>query len=126
VPFYVIQYSAGKEKRYRIRPPVISKGHEGLVMAIRRKIMSHSLESKISTLMSIRSKALERLLTTFEKELNSNKTAPRSIDQLATSYNMLTSARFRENVKKGMEELEAEGWVKSEEKAAILNIYTPS
>jgi len=126
VPFYVIQYSTGKEKRYRIRSPVIVKGHEGLMMKIRRRIMGYSLESKISTLLNIRSKALERLMLAFEKRLNSDKTVLRSIDQLAMSYNLLTSVSFKESLNRGLGELEAEGWIKPEEKAVILNVYAPS
>jgi hypothetical protein len=126
VPFYVTQYSTGKEKRYRIRSPVIVKGHEGLMMKIRRRIMGYSLESKISTLLNIRSKALERLMLAFEKRLNSDKTVLRSIDQLAMSYNLLTSVSFKESLNRGLGELEAEGWIKPEEKAVILNVYAPS
>jgi hypothetical protein len=122
VPFYLIQYEANGKERQLIRPPVAARRHEGLVMKIRKKL-SLSLESKISTLMKSRSKALERTLASFEEILNREKDPRRTVSQLGKSHNLLTSTGFKEKVIKGIEELEAEGWITPEEKATILDTY---
>ncbi len=123
VPFYLIQYTAEEKKRYSFRPPAIAKGHEGLLMKIRKTLKSYSLESKISTLLTSRSKALEKVLASFEEKLDNDRGLQRSLGQLGMSYNLLTSADFKEKMKKGIEKLEVEGWIKPEEKTAILETY---
>ncbi len=123
VPFYLIQYTAEKEKRHLFSSPVIAREHEGLVMKIRKKLRSYSLQSKIGTLLKPRSKALEKTLISFEEMVESDRGVQRTLNQLGTSHNLLTSENFKARVKKGMEELEVEGWIKSEEKAAILDTY---
>ena len=120
VPFYLIQYEAEKKKRYHFRPPIITRGHEGLVMKIRKTF------GRYSTLLKPRSKALEKMVTSFAEKLDSDKRVHRELSQLGLSYNLLTSADFKEKVKKGMEELEVEGWIKPEEKTAILETYVTS
>lgn len=123
VPFYLIQYESEKKKRYRFRLPVIARGHKGLVMKIRKTLRSYSLESKISTLLKSRSKALEKILASFKEKLDKDKGIQRDISQLGMSNNLLTSIDFKEKVKKGIDELEVEGWIKPEEKTSILEIY---
>jgi len=119
VPFYLIQYTGEKKKRYSVRPPVVARGREGLVMKLRSLVK----KTKINTLLKPRSKALEKLLTSFKEKLESDKGLQRSLNQLGMAHNVLTSADFKGRVKKGMDELEVEGWIKPEEKAAILEIY---
>lgn len=123
VPFYVIRYETEGKGRYHFRIPVVARGYQGLVMKIRKRLKSHSLESKISTLLKQRSKALEKMLISFERKLVSNKGIQRSLNQLGMSHNLLTFADFKEKVKRGIEELEVEGWIKPEEKTSILETY---
>ena len=123
VPFYLSQFATGEEKRHRTYAPVVAKKHEGLVVKIRRKLRSYSLQAKIGTLLKTRSKALENMLVSYEGKLNSDKVAQRGLIQLGMTNNMLTSSGFKERVRRGMEELEAEGWIKPEEKTAILDVY---
>lgn len=123
IPFYLVQYNAEQEKRYRFRPPSVARDHEGLVMKIRKTLRSRSLESRISALLKARSKALERLITTLEEKLKTDKGIERSLNQLGATHNLLTTANFKERAKAGMEELEVEGWIKPEEKDSILEIY---
>ena len=125
VPFYLIQYTAEKEKRYLVRPPVIAREHGGLVMKIRKTLKSYSLQSKIGTLLKSRSKALDKLFSSFEGKVQSDKGIEKNVSQLGVANNLLASADFRDKLKKGMEELEAEGWIKTEEKTAILKEYIP-
>jgi hypothetical protein len=122
VPFYLIQYEADGKGRALIRPPVTVRHHDGLVMKIRKKL-SYNLESKISTLMKSRSKAVEKTLASLEKMLNQKKRARKIVSQLGKSLDLLTSTDFKERVVKGLDELEAEGWISPDEKANILDAY---
>ena len=88
-----------------------------------RKKLSYSLESKINTLMKSRSKALERTLSSFEEMLNQEKGTRRTLSHLGKSHNLLTSTGFKAKVMKGVDELEAEGWIRPEEKATVLEAY---
>jgi archaellum component FlaC len=123
LPFYLIQYEADKEKRHFVRPPVIARGHEGIVMKIRKIGTLLKPGPKINALLKSRSKALENIFASFEEKLESNKRIQKVVNQLGMSHNLLKSADFKEKVRKGMEELEVEGWIKPEEKEVILDIY---
>jgi hypothetical protein len=123
VPFYLIQYEADKEKRHRVRAPAIARDPGGIMMKIRKTLKGYSLQSKISTLLKTRSKALETILTSFEERANDDKSLQRSLSQISKPNNLLASPDFREKTRKGVDELEAEGWVKPEEKAAVLEVY---
>ncbi|MDH5447948.1 MAG: hypothetical protein OEY24_07520 [Candidatus Bathyarchaeota archaeon] len=120
VPFYLIQYEVEKKKRHCIRPPIVARGHEGFVVKIRKTFRRYS------TLLKPRSKVLEKLLTSFEERLGSDKKVQRKMVQLGMSHNLLTSVDFKEKVRKGIEELEVEGWIKPEEKATMLETYVTS
>ena len=63
------------------------------------------------------------MLTSFEEKSNSDKGIQKTLNQLVMLHNLLTSADFKKKVKKGMNELEVEGWIKPEEKTAILDEY---
>jgi hypothetical protein len=120
VPFYLIQYKAEKKERYRLHPPVVARGHEGLLIKIRKTFGNYS------TLLKPRSKSLKKILTSFEEKLNSDVGIQKKLNQLGMSHNLLTSAEFKEKLTKGIEELEVEGWIKLEEKTAILDMYATS
>ena len=117
MPFYLIQYKAEKKERYRFHPPVVARRHEGFLMKIRKTFGNYG------TLLKPRSKSFKKMLTSFEEKLNSDVGAQRKLNQLGMSHNLLTSVEFKEKLTKGMEELEVEGWIKLEEKAAILDTY---
>jgi hypothetical protein len=123
VPFYLILYETDQEKRRRVRSPAIARDPSGIMMKIRKTLKGYGRQSKISTLLKTRSKALETMLTSFEERVNSDKSLQRSLRQISESNNLLASPDFKEKVRRGVGELEAEGWVKPEEKAAVLEVY---
>ena len=123
VPFYLIQYETDKEKRHRVRSPAIARDPGGIMMKIRKTLKGYSLQSKISTLLKTRSKALETMLTSFEERVNSDKNLQKSLSQISEPNNLLASPDFKEKMRRGVGELEAEGWVKPEEKTAVLEVY---
>jgi hypothetical protein len=107
VPFYLIQYAADKEKRHRVRAPAIARDPGGIMMKIRKTLKGYSLQSKISTLLKTRSKALETMLTSFEERINSDKSLQRSLSQISEPNNLLASTDFEEKTRRGVGELEA-------------------
>jgi len=123
IPFYLIQYKTKKEGRHLIRPPVIARGHGGLAMKIRRIGTILKPGPKINALLKPRSKALEKMFSSFEEKLENDKGIQKAVGQLRTSCNLLMSADIKEKMKKGIEELEIERWIKPEEKEAIFDIY---
>ncbi len=125
LPFYVIRYETDKERRSIIRSPVIAREHEGLVMKIRKALKGHSLQSKINTLLKPRSNSLEKILVSLEERIADDKALQKNIDTLGAANNLLAASDFQFKVTKGLEELEAEGWVKPEEKTAVLEVYAP-
>lgn len=125
VPFYLAKYKAEKNgDRYRFYPPVTARKNEGLKMKIRKALKSFSLQSKIGNLLKSRSKALENMFASFEEKTRGEKQAKKILDQLGASCNLLTSGEFQARVRNGMEELEKEGWIKPEERKAVLHIYS--
>jgi len=126
VPFYLLRYEAGNKKRHRIYSPVFARGRGGLVMKIRKTLRSYSLQSKMGALLKPRSKALEKSLDALEGKMGSDVGLRRLLNQIGMTNNLLESGNFKERVAKGMEELEAEGWIKPEEKVAITSVYLPN
>lgn len=125
VPFYMIQYETQKEKRYRVHPPAYARAPGGIVTKIRKTLQRYSLQSKIGALLKTRSRALETMLASFEERLNRDKNLQMSVTKLSEANNLLASPDFKERVMRGLGELEAEGWIKPEERNAILSIYAP-
>jgi len=123
LPFYLIKYKNSQKDRYRIVPPVIAQENIGLIKKIRKKLRSYSLQSKMNTLLKPRSKSLKVLLDHFGEKMLENDEMRKTVNSVGNSRNLLTFESFEDKIKKGMEDLEAEGWIKSEEKAAILTTY---
>lgn len=119
IPFYLIVYKAEKGKRYSLRPPVIAKGRKGLAMKLRSLVK----RANINALIKTRSKALKKMLTSFEKALQDDTILQESLNQVGASHNLVASPSFKEEIEKGMEELEVEGWIRPEEKTSILDTF---
>ncbi len=123
VPFYLIRYETEKERRHLVRPPAVARGHEGLAVKIRKIGSVLRPGSKMSALLKSRSKAIEKIFTDFEGKLESDREVQKAINQIDASSNLLNSADFKEKVRKGMDELDVEGWIKPEDKETIANTY---
>ncbi|MCW3981349.1 MAG: hypothetical protein NWF11_07740 [Candidatus Bathyarchaeota archaeon] len=123
LPFYLIKYKTGEKQRYRFIPPVITRENIGVLMRIQKKLRSYNLQSKINTLMKPRSKNLQKMLAPLEAKMTETNETKKVIDNIGTSNNLLVLEGFEEKVQKGMDKLEAEGWIKPEEKTTILETY---
>ncbi len=123
VPFYAIQYEDKNKTRHLLQSPVIAQDYQGLAMKIRKALKSYSLESRINTLLKLRSKNLEKMFDAYEKKLTNDQEAEKTLNQLCISHNLLPSPNFKETISRGLEELETEGWIKLDEKKTILKTY---
>lgn len=123
LPFYVIKYETGEKQRYRFIPPVMTRENIGVLMRIQKKLRSYKLQSKINTLLKPRSKNLQKLLTPLEAKVTEINETQTLVDNIGIANNLLALEDFENKVQRGLDKLEAEGWIKSEEKAAILETY---
>lgn len=123
VPFYAIRYENGNKIKFLLRSPVIAQDYQGLTVKIRRTLRSYSLESRINILLKPRSRSLEKTFDAYEAKVSGDQEAERTFNQLCSLHNLLSSVNFKERISRGLGELEAEGWIKSDEKETILKTY---
>lgn len=124
VPFYLIRYETEGKSRYDVQPPTVAEDYGGIIKKIEKAILSFSLEYRINLLLHSRSKALKKMLTSvFAEKTRKNESLEKLVYTLGCSNNLLKSSDFAQTLAEGMEELEKEGWVKSEERASILKTY---
>jgi len=124
VPFYLVRYETEAKARYDLQPPAMVEDYEGVLKKIEKALRGFSLESRMNLLMRPRSQALKEMLTSvFVERMQKDRALEKVIRGIGRSNNLLEAPDFRENLSKGMEELEEEGWISSEEKGLILNAY---
>ncbi len=126
IPFYIIRHKVGNEVRNLIHSPVLAQEYKGLMMRIRATIGVSNLESRINSLLKPRSKQIQKLFSILERELEPDKELEAALNQIGASNNIMALVGFTEKLRKGLEELENEGWIKADEKETILRVYAPS
>jgi hypothetical protein len=123
LPIYLIQFETDRGKRIRIYPPVVPGTPGGLLAKIRKTLKGYSLQSKMQALLKPRSRAIESMLDNFERRLNQDEDLQRSLSPVSAANNLLASSKFKEQLRTGINKLEAEGWVDPDEREAILRTY---
>jgi hypothetical protein len=123
LPFYLIKYETGEKQRYRFIPPVVTRENVGVLMRIQKKLRSYKLQSRINTLLKLRSKNLQKLLTPLEAKVTEINETQKLMDKIGIANNLLVLEGFKEKVQRGLDKLEAEGWIKPEEKTVLLETY---
>ncbi len=124
VPFYFVQYENDGECRNYFYAPSIAKGYEGLIRSIQKTIRSFSLEYRIKLLLHPRCNILKKMFTSvLAQKMGEDKTLKENVEGLGSSNNILVKPSFRDVLARGMEKLEREGWISSEESEAILFAY---
>jgi hypothetical protein len=125
VPFYLVQYKSKHKSRYHVYSPVVAMDHRGILTKIQKAFRTYSLESRVNLLLRCSSEALDKMLSsTFISKIGEDKALSVKLQTMGQSNNLLDMPKFKEKLRRGMEELEKEGWIKSEEKDIILNTYT--
>jgi len=124
IPFYIVQYNSAGKTRIDVYPPIMVASYDGIVQRIKRTILSFSLESRIQLLLNSRYPELnDGIFNVFKEDTEVDPALREGISQIGKSRNFLELRNFRDEVTKGLIELEAEGWLNAKEKESILNIY---
>jgi hypothetical protein len=124
LPFYLVQYKSKQKSRYQVHSPAVAMEHHGILTKIQKVLKTHSLESRINLLLQCSSNALDKMLSsTFISKIGEDKALGAKLQTMGHSNNLLDMPKFKEKLRKGMEELQKEGWIKSEEKDMVLNTY---
>ena len=125
LPFYLVQYKSKRKSRYQLYSPAVAMGHQGILTKIQKALKTHSLESRINLLLHCLSNALDKILSsTLISRIKEDKALSARLRTMGNSNNLLDMPEFKEKLRRGMEELQEEGWIKSEEKDTVLNIYS--
>ena len=124
MPFYAVNYLAETKQRYEFYAPVLASSPEGILKAIRKKILGSGLESRINLLLGQRSKALDKMFSsTLAKRAEEDYGLKNRLREKGEQNNVLARANFNKMLTEGLEELVKEEWVKPEEKNEILKLY---
>ncbi len=122
IPLYLVRYEIEAKSRYEIFPPAIAKDYKGILKRIQRALWSFSLESRINLLLSPRSKSFEDMFTSIiPRKIKESQDLEKVIDEMGYPNSLLETPNLKEKMVKGMEELEAEGWISPEEKNLVLD-----
>jgi len=124
IPFYAVQYKSRRKTRVDVYPPVKASSYEGTLRRIQIAVLSFSLESRLQHLLSPRSTELDAaFFTNLKERLNTDVALKELLSQVAEPNNLLAHPSFRDDVAKGLDALEEEGWLSEKEKENILSIY---
>jgi hypothetical protein len=121
IPIYIVGQKVKNENRYLLFPPVIVHEHKGLGMTISTTLGVSGFGSRIKSILRPRSKSFEKLFNSLRKELEKDEAFEVTVNQIATSKNLITLPEFQERLRNGLKQLEDEGWIKPEERDAILS-----
>jgi chromosome segregation ATPase len=121
IPFYVIQYRLREKTRRNLYPPMTAASYEGILKRIQIAILSSSLEARMQLLLAPRSSNLNNaVFANFQKCLSTNSNLKEQIGKIACLANLLTQLGFKDQIVKGLDELEGEGWLNSREKENMI------
>jgi len=120
IPTYIVGQKTKNENRYLLFPPAIAEEHKGLGATIGSALGFSSLGSRINSMLKPRSRYLEKIFNSLRKELEKHETLEDTVNRVATSKNLIILPDFQERLRNGLEQLEDRGWIKPEEKDAIL------
>jgi uncharacterized coiled-coil protein SlyX len=121
IPTYIVGQKIKNENRYFFFPPVIAEGHKRLTVTIGSALGFSSLGSRINSMLRPRSKYFEKIFNSLQKEMEKDETLEGTVSQIATTKNLTTLPEFLGRLRNGLEQLEDKGWIKPEERDAILS-----
>jgi hypothetical protein len=125
VPFYLVGYKSKRKLRYRTYPPAVAMDHSGILTKMQRAFRKYSLESRMNLLLHSPSKALDKMLSSaFIRKMKNDKKLSVKLQTMGRSNNLLYLPESKEKLRRGLEKVRKEGWIKPEEKSKILNSYT--
>ena len=127
IPFYLAIFESPMRTRAEIYPPMVAKSYTSTMQKIRRMLFSFSLESRMELLLNPRFPELNReIFINLEKKMRSNPIFKGMIFETAKSNNLIESSEFVDDITKGIDDLEKEGWIGRDEKRDIIEMYVRS
>ncbi len=124
LPFYLAGLRGGERIRYIVFPPVEAAGNEGLVMRV-QKALKGIMGSRLNILLRSRFTFVDEMMSAmFETGLHKKKDIESDVLNHAFLTNILRKEDLRNMILKGLEELEKEGWLVSDELQTVLNACT--
>lgn len=125
LPFYLACYQVGEKTQFQVFPPFRVVSSEGILKSVEKTIRSLRPESRVRLFLQPRSKALGKMLDfVFEEKIKSDKNFSENLLQAAASANVMEKRNFKETLTRGIEELEAEGWISQSQGDALIKAYT--
>lgn len=123
IPIYLAGLQINNEKRYSMFAPVIAQEYKGFALRIGTALGVSGLGSRIASFLRPRSEGIEKLVSLLRKALENDKKLETGVDKVAAANNLIESKDFEKRLRKGLEELENEGWIKPNEKATLEKAY---
>lgn len=110
IPIYLVCYQRESKKRYALYPPSIASS-----MGIATKFRGILGATKMKSLLQPRSKPTTNLLNRLLTVIEQNPVFEKELNDAGIRANILRTKTSRESIKKGLEELKAEGWISEDE-----------
>ncbi|MEM1582948.1 MAG: hypothetical protein QXK89_10655 [Candidatus Bathyarchaeia archaeon] len=123
VPFYIIKYESRGESRLDFLSPVKVTGLSGTLRKTGGDFSKLNIESRFSSILKPLSETLNNMISRdFNRLIGGDEYLRRKIEIIVESENILKRNNFVEILGSGLEKLEFEGWINSEEKSAIIKL----
>jgi len=123
LPFYIVGYRVRDDMETQIFQPIRVVASSGVGGAIRKKLFSFGVASRLKHYLQTRSKTLGDLVSSIGKAVNSDRCFKETLYQTAFSNNFLAQRGIKDVVVGGLRELESRGWIGHEEVNIIINSY---
>lgn len=126
VPMYVARFETEGEEAYFVFSPAVLQEKKGLALKIGTALGVSGLKSRMTSFLKPRSMSIEKLFVLLKKQLESEKELQRSLDEIAVKNNLIAMPEFEERLRKGLDSLESDGWIKPHEKEAVSDAFRKS
>jgi hypothetical protein len=117
VPFYLIRYQSGPNRRYTFFAPSFVSG-----IGISAKIRGAIGKMKISQLLQPRSKKIISLLHKFAILLEEDVAFGSDINNACSKANLLDTENLKQSIVAGLNKLKEDGWLSEQELKSLSQI----
>ncbi len=117
IPAYLVCFERETKRRYAIFPPSIVSG-----LGITTKVRGVLRGTKIKSLLQPRSRAITDFLNHLLTLLEQNPVFEKELYDAGIQVNIFRTKASREDIRRGLEELNVEGWISEEEAQRCRNL----
>jgi hypothetical protein len=116
IPFYIVGYNSGTDKRYYVIPPSIVSN-----IGISTKLKGALGRARIKSFLTPRFKRITQLADLIHEQCRTNNTFEMEIKELGTKNNHLSTNAAREEIEKGLLNLKSQGWLSDKDYGVIAS-----